>query len=176
MLLRELSDNGQIIESRAFTDTIPDFYSISPTTCYTWWDIKLKTQRPMSDIQNIFLFVMDENDIVIEDISYQFKEGVALTLAEKPIGEILVEKGIVSPNDVEETLKEHKTTGEALVEKGKAPREVVEKMAYPQSQSRKIAKSATIRVDTDKLDKLVNLVGEMVISVCPDVTACQRGR
>jgi two-component system chemotaxis sensor kinase CheA len=38
-------------------------------------------------------------------------------------------------------------------------------MAMAQSQSRKIAKSSTIRVDTDKLDKLVNLVGEMVISV-----------
>lgn len=38
-------------------------------------------------------------------------------------------------------------------------------MALAQSQSRKIAKSSTIRVDTEKLDKLVNLVGEMVISV-----------
>src|SRR5690606_24012993 len=100
-----------------------------------------------------------------EDVSTQYKEGVELSLAEKPIGEILVEKGIVKSADIEEVLKDRKTTGEALVEKGKVPREIVEKMAMAQSQSRKIAKSSTIRVDTDKLDKLVNLVGEMVISV-----------
>ena len=165
MLIRELSDNGSIIETRAFTEAIPEFYNLNPTICYTWWEVILRTERPLSDIQNIFLFVVDENDILIEDVSSQYKDGVELSLAEKPIGEILVEKGIVKTSDIEEVLKDRKTTGEALVEKGKVPREIVEKMAMAQSQSRKIAKSSTIRVDTDKLDKLVNLVGEMVISV-----------
>ena len=109
--------------------------------------------------------MIDDNEIIIEDVSSRYKQGVDLSLAEKPIGEILVEKGIVKPADVEEVLKSLKTTGEMLVETGKAPREIVEKMAFAQSQSRKLAKSSTIRVDTDKLDKLVNLVGEMVISV-----------
>ena len=116
-------------------------------------------------MNNVFIFVMDENEISIVDISSQYKEGVDLTLAEKPIGEILVEKGLVKERDVQEALKEHKTTGQALVEKGKISKDAVEKMALAQSQSRKITKSSTIRVDTDKLDKLVNLVGEMVISV-----------
>ncbi|HOO36715.1 MAG TPA: chemotaxis protein CheA [Deltaproteobacteria bacterium] len=165
MLIRELADNGEILETHAYTDSIPDFYTIIPTTCYTWWEIVMKTTRPLSDIQNVFLFVVDENEIVIEDISDQYREGVDLSLAEKPIGEILVEKGIVKPGDIEEVLKDHKTTGEVLVEMGKAPKEVVERMALAQSQSRKIAKASTIRVDTEKLDKLVNLVGEMVISV-----------
>ena len=165
MLIRELADNGTIVECSAFTEGVPDFYHLNPTTCYTWWDVKLSTNRPLSDIQNIFLFVVDENDITIEDISDSFRQGVDLSLAEKPIGEILVEKGIVKADDVRDALRDHKKTGDALVENGKASREIVEKMALAQSQSRKIAKSATIRVDTDKLDKLVNLVGEMVISV-----------
>ncbi|MBN2297670.1 MAG: chemotaxis protein CheA [Deltaproteobacteria bacterium] len=165
MLIRELADNGEIIDTCVYTDSIPDFYAINPTVCYTWWEIIVKTSRPLSDIQNIFLFVIDDNEIIIEDISEQFREGVDLSLAEKPIGEILVEKGIVKQGDIEDALKGHKTTGEMLVEMGKAPKDVVERMALAQSQSRKIAKSSTIRVDTDKLDKLVNLVGEMVISV-----------
>ena len=165
MLIRELADNGEILETHAYTDSIPDFYTINPTTCYTRWEILLKTTRPLSDIQNVFLFVIDENEIIIEDISDQYKEGIDLSLADKPIGEILIEKGIVKPGDVEEVLKDRKTTGEVLVEQGKAPKEIVERMALAQSQSRKIAKASTIRVDTEKLDKLVNLVGEMVISV-----------
>ena len=165
MLIQELKDLGDIIESRAYIDTIPDFYNLIPTNCYTSWDITLRTQRTIADINNVFIFVLDENDITINDISALYREGVDLTLAEKPIGEILVEKGMVKQSDVQEALKAHKTTGQALVEKGVVAKELVEKMALAQSQSRKIAKSSTIRVDTDKLDKLVNLVGEMVISV-----------
>jgi len=165
MLIQELKDLGEIIESRVYANAIPDLYNLVPTTCYTSWDIIMRTSRPITDVNNVFIFVMDENEISVADISSQYKEGVDLTLAEKPIGEILVEKGLVTQSDVEEALKEHKTTGQALVEKGKVSRDAVEKMALAQSQSRKIAKSSTIRVDTDKLDKLVNLVGEMVISV-----------
>lgn len=165
MLIQELKDLGEIIESRVYANAIPDLYNLVPTTCYTSWDIIMRTNRPINDVNNVFIFVMDENEISVADISSRYKEGVDLTLAEKPIGEILVEKGLVTQSDVEEALKEHKTTGQALVEKGKVSRDAVEKMALAQSQSRKIAKSSTIRVDTDKLDKLVNLVGEMVISV-----------
>jgi two-component system chemotaxis sensor kinase CheA len=165
MLIRELKDMGEIMESRAFTEEIPGFYELAPTTCYTSWETILKTKRSYTDIKNVFIFVMDENEISITDISSQYKEGVDLSLADKPIGEILVEKGLVTETDVVEALKEHKTTGETLVEKGKVTREAVEKMAMAQSQSRKVAKAATIRVDTEKLDKLMNLVGEMVISV-----------
>jgi two-component system chemotaxis sensor kinase CheA len=165
MLIQELGELGEIIECRAFTDTIPDIYNLVPTFCYTTWEIRLRTQRTITDVSNVFMFVSDENDITIDDISTLYKQGVDLTLAEKPIGEILVEKGIVKEKDIVEALKEHKTTGQALVEKGKVTKEIIEKMALAQSQSRKIAKSSTIRVDTDKLDKLVNLVGEMVISV-----------
>ena len=165
MLIQELKDIGEIVESRAYTDAIPDFYNLVPTMCYTSWDIILRTKRGINEVNNVFIFVLDENEISIVDISSQYKEGVDLSLAEKPIGQILVEKGLVRESDVEEALKEHKTTGQALVEKGRISRDAVEKMALAQSQSRKIAKSSTIRVDTDKLDKLVNLVGEMVISV-----------
>ncbi len=165
MLIQELGELGEIIECRAFTDTIPDIYNLVPTFCYTTWEIRLRTRRTITDVNNVFMFVSDENDITIDDISSLYKQGVDLTLAEKPIGEILVEKGIVKEKDIVEALKEHKTTGQALVEKGKVTKEIIEKMALAQSQSRKIAKSSTIRVDTDKLDKLVNLVGEMVISV-----------
>jgi len=165
MLIRELADIGELLEVRPYTTTLPDFYTIIPTTCYLSWDIRLKTKQPLSEIQNIFIFVNDENDIRIADITDQYKGGVDMSLAEKPIGEILVERGHIRNEDVLEALKEHKTTGQALVEKGKVPKAVIDKVVKEQSESRKVVKTSTIRVDTDKLDKLVNLVGEMVISV-----------
>ena len=165
MLIRELADIGELLEVRPYTTTLPDFYTIIPTTCYISWDIRLKTKQPLSEIQNIFIFVADENTIRIADITDQYKGGVDMSLAEKPIGEILVERGHIRDEDVLEALKEHKTTGQALVEKGKVPKAVIDKVVKEQTESRKVVKTSTIRVDTDKLDKLVNLVGEMVISV-----------
>ncbi|HDP25276.1 MAG TPA: chemotaxis protein CheA [Deltaproteobacteria bacterium] len=165
MLIRELADLGDIIERKAFPNAVPDLYTISPTRCYTSWDLIIKTASPLSELRRVFIFVQNDNEISLEDISSQYKDGIDLSLADKPIGEILVEKGIVKARDVEEALRDHKTTGQALVERGKAKKELVEKMVLAQSESRKAAKSATIRVDTDKLDTLVNLVGEMVISV-----------
>ncbi len=165
LLIHELSEVGEILDVHPYVGAIPDFYNLIPTNCYVSWDVRLKTKKPQSEIQNVFIFVADENEIRVTDITGEYKAGVDLSLAEKPIGEILVERGIVKDEDVFETLKEHKTTGEALVEKGKVTKSVMEKVAKEQTESRKIVKTSTIRVDTDKLDQLVNLVGEMVISV-----------
>ncbi|MEA2102116.1 MAG: chemotaxis protein CheA [Thermodesulfobacteriota bacterium] len=165
MLIRELSENGTILEIRAYPEDIPDYYTMQPTKCYTSWEIVLSTTADISEIQNIFIFVMDENKIDISDISKQYKEGVDVSLADKPIGEILVERGAVKSIEVEDTLNKHKTTGEALVESGMVPKKTVDKAVKDQSKSRHIVRTSTIRVDTEKLDALVNLVGEMVISV-----------
>ncbi len=165
MLIRELYSIGEIIETYPHTEGIPDFYSLDPTCCYVWWEIIVRTEQPLASLKNVFIFVEDDNDIHIDDVTGRYLDGGNLDLAEKPIGEILLEKGIIKEKDLVEALKEHKTTGQQLVEKGKAPKDIVENVAKIQTRSRKIAKSKTIRVDTEKLDKLVNLVGEMVISV-----------
>mgnify|MGYP001810294842 CR=1 FL=1 len=68
----------------------------------------------------------------------------ALSEQERPIGEILLQKGVVSPEHIEEALKIQKTQGAVA---GETPKEVIRK---------------EIRVDTAKLDKLFELVGELI--------------
>ncbi len=90
----------------------------------------------------------------------------------KPIGEILVEMGAVSNDTVEKALEEQdRPLGEILVESGKVEAEIVEKALQIQ-KSQLSAQSAAgiatdyqrkeIRVDTAKLDKLFDLVGELI--------------
>ena len=107
MLIHELSEVGEILDVHPYVGAIPDFYNLIPTNCYVSWDVRLKTKKPQSEIQNVFIFVADENEIRVTDITGEYKAGVDLSLAEKPIGEILVERGIVKDEDVFETLKEH---------------------------------------------------------------------
>jgi two-component system chemotaxis sensor kinase CheA len=64
--------------------------------------------------------------------------GEALDKQERPIGQVLVEEGLVSEDKVADALKKQGTSG-------KQPR-------------------GSIKVDVEKLDLLVNLVGELVIT------------
>lgn len=89
----------------------------------------------------------------------------ALPIAEegKQLGEILVEKGDISSEQLEIALKEkEKRLGEILIEKGITTPEKVKNALKIQTAMGK--PSDTVKVDTQKLDNLVNLVGELVIA------------
>ena len=85
----------------------------------------------------------------------------------KKIGEILVETGAIGEEILDEALKvvqeqPGKKIGEALIEKGAAtPKQVAQAL---RQQSEQLAEASTIRVDTRKLDDLIDMVGELVIA------------
>ena len=82
----------------------------------------------------------------------------------KKIGEILMDEGIVQREDLDKALQEvpPKKIGEALIDEGKAtPKQVSQAL---RKQSAQVTDAGSIRVDTRKLDDLVNMVGELVIT------------
>ncbi|WP_051283908.1 chemotaxis protein CheA [Desulforegula conservatrix] len=89
-----------------------------------------------------------------------------------PIGEILVVKGIVKKEDLDEGLEIQKKNpgkklGEILVENKKADAEAVSLAVKNQERERSQASnqvSSQVKIDTSKLDSLVDLTGELVIA------------
>jgi two-component system chemotaxis sensor kinase CheA len=79
------------------------------------------------------------------------------------LGEILVSQEGVAPEHVEAALKKQKRVGEILVEEKVVTPEQVSRALETQATAPR-ADAASIRVHTEKVDKLVNLVGEMVIT------------
>jgi two-component system chemotaxis sensor kinase CheA len=165
LLFQELDDLGQIIEVEAYINDIPDFSNFQLYNLYVSWKLVIKTNEPLSRIQNVFVFVEADNEIKIEDISSRFRDNIDKKQAGKLIGEILVDEGTVTESDIEEALDEQRKTGEILIEKNKITADQLEKALDTQKQSRDTRIANTIRVDTNRLDKLVDLVGEMVIGV-----------
>ncbi|MBI5855945.1 MAG: chemotaxis protein CheA [Nitrospirae bacterium] len=89
--------------------------------------------------------------------------------AHKLIGEILLEEGAISPDVLRQALSQQKRLGEILVEQQAAtPQQIAQALDKQQKLAQaapaKKAESASIRVDTEKIDKLINLVGELVIT------------
>jgi two-component system chemotaxis sensor kinase CheA len=95
--------------------------------------------------------------------------------AESPIpgrprtGEVLIAQGAVHPDDVFEALdvqrqsQPRRPLGQILVELGATSQKQVEKALQTQATSATVAEQS-IRVDTAKLDALVDMVGELVIA------------
>jgi len=87
-----------------------------------------------------------------------------------PLGEILVQAGKANSEEVDEALQlqrdgDDRRLGEILVEKGAAKPAAVQDALQIQAEARAPALSdSNIRVDVSLLDKLMNLVGELVLA------------
>ena len=84
--------------------------------------------------------------------------------APSKIGEILVSQHAITSEQVDEALREQKRVGEILIEKKIATPEQVQHALEIQAAVAPKADTSTIRVATEKVDRLINLVGEMVIA------------
>lgn len=87
-------------------------------------------------------------------------------VATRKIGELMVEQGMLEPDEVEDVIANSQATGrkfgEVVIQEGLAePREVGQVL---REQRQVKESSAVVRIDTLKLDSLVDMVGELVIA------------
>ncbi len=157
-VVRELSGLGQLSLNTNLSG-LPGWEAFEPDQCYLSLEAILKTTVSEDDIRDVFIFVQDDWQI---DLQASALDDNAL------LGEILLDRGAVKPEDLQEALEEKPRLGELLEEKGVAPRAEIDKALAEQELMRKTAKSApeaeeTIKVASSKLDALMDLVGELVI-------------
>lgn len=162
-LVEEIAGLGQAA-IYAHTEDIPAFESLDPEACYMYWDIVLTTTRTENDIRDVFIFVEDKSELKIEKIAGESldEEGRA-----KRLGAILVERGLVSRADLRDALGSQRKLGEVLVEKKIVSKPEIDSALVEQEHLKKVqekldSSGASIRVASEKLDSLVDLVGELV--------------
>jgi len=166
LLLDELRDLGgcRVV---AHIEEVPSLESLNPEYCYLYWDVLLTTTRGKDAIRDVFIFVEDKCDLKIDVLDDEGSLDDEETY--KKLGEILVERGSLSAEDLNRTLGEQKRLGEVLVEKKLVPASAVESALEEQQavrqarrQRQELASAFSIRVAAEKLDRLVDLVGELV--------------
>ena len=149
------------------TSAIPPLEEIDPEACYTGWDIVLTTEHDMNAIRDVFIFVEEDSRIDIQEI--ESADCLDLESDARKLGEILVERGDISGQDLETALAERPRIGEVLVERKLVDKSAVQtalaEQTHVQQTRRQVQESvaaSTIRVASEKLDSLVDLVGELV--------------
>jgi two-component system chemotaxis sensor kinase CheA len=89
------------------------------------------------------------------------------TPSTRKLGEILVKDGLLTEVDVKQAIRTAQTPpvkkiGEVLIEEGKVtPRQVSQAL---RKQTEQATDASTLRVDVHKLDDLIDMVGELVIT------------
>ncbi|RLB66410.1 MAG: chemotaxis protein CheA [Deltaproteobacteria bacterium] len=165
-LLSELARLGESLVVAQF-DAVPALDELDPEECWIYWDVLLTTAEDEDTIRDVFIFVEDDCELIVQKID----EGGQLDQTEdyKRLGEILVERGDLTREDLEKYLKGKKLLGETLVQEGAVNDGKVQSALVEQERIQALRRERkshdvleSIRVKSDRLDKLINLVGEMV--------------
>ncbi|HVN96483.1 MAG TPA: chemotaxis protein CheA [Syntrophorhabdaceae bacterium] len=163
-IFRELAGLGSCAVV-AHLDRIPLLEDYEPELCYLYWDIVLTTDEGEDAIKDAFIFVESLADITIKVAD----EGYSDTEAPKKLGEILVERNDLKREELDDTLKGQKRLGEMLIDRGVVSPAKIQSALAEQEQVKKRQEKqhkeeavSSIRVSSDKLDRLIDLVGELV--------------
>ena len=173
--IRYLETMGSIRGIATLADNLPTAEHMDPEQCYLGFEIAFQSKADKAAIERVFEFVRDDCCLLILPPHSLISDYVSLIQQQQGeltrLGEMLVRCGTLTPQELDLALNTQVTTpstpiGTILVEQGSVQPEVVEAALTKQKQVKETgaAESRSIRVDADKLDQLINLVGELIIA------------
>jgi two-component system, chemotaxis family, sensor kinase CheA len=173
-ILRELRRLGEL-DLVAETDALPPLPELQPDHPYIGWTGTLRTNASRQDIDAVFEFVV--GDCVLEIVEIAAASGDA-PVADEPVSLVPgMEEAVTTP--VQPLVAAISAAVTGTIE---SPQEKVQERVQERAQERAVdtfgeaaetnaansmvAKPAatTTRVDLEKIDRVVNLVGELVIA------------
>ncbi|MBB5371879.1 chemotaxis protein CheA [Acidocella aromatica] len=159
LLLRELGRLGTM-KVTLDSSKLPELSVLDPEGAYLSWKIALDAECDELTIRNVFEFVEDDCELTVSrsdlagfapgtvitgDNGFKFEFFAPMPEVEE---EMQVEDVHVPENEHHEALPPKHTVVEAIAAKAESATTV----------------SATIRVDLDRVDRMIDLVGELVIN------------
>ncbi|HZX32435.1 MAG TPA: chemotaxis protein CheA, partial [Rhodocyclaceae bacterium] len=181
--LKFLLNLGEIAHITTLWDNLPAAEEMDPESCYLGFEINFRSKAEKAAIEKVFDFVRDDCDLHILPPHSRIGDFMDLiqNLPEETmrLGEILVKSGALTQEELEIGLRQQQAAMGELDEGGMAPPlgailvetravqpEIVEAAIGKQKQvaEKKAAEARLIRVQADKLDQLIDLVGELVIA------------
>jgi two-component system chemotaxis sensor kinase CheA len=185
--IRYLGTMGKIIGIATLTDALPNAEQMDPEICYLGFEIAFQSKADKAAIEKVFEFVRDDCRLLILPPHSLISEYVSLIGQQQGelsrLGDMLVLCGTLSPQELDIALDsqvDHPSTpiGTILVQQGSVQPEVVEAALTKQKLVKETgaAESRSIRVDADKLDQLINLVGELIIAGASVNTIAHRSK
>ena len=174
-MFKQLEELGELKEVVLISDTLPELEKLDPEHCYLGWEIALKSQANKEEIHEIFQFIAGASCTILPPKSKfsDFRHLIEQLPEEDDLalGQMLIRTGSLTEQELQLVLnkqqeKPQELVGDLLVENKIVHEEVVEQALEKQKQvkAKKQQAMSFVKIDSVMLDKLVNLVGELVIT------------
>jgi two-component system chemotaxis sensor kinase CheA len=141
-ILRELAELGDL-EVEADVAVVPRLAELEPEDCYLSWDLHLMGDVARESVDEVFSWVEDDCELMIMPILPKSGAPSAKTGKAASATAVVEQKERRSGRERRSPIDQRKGSGSG----------------DPSSVA-----SGSIRVDTDKIDFLINMVGELVIT------------
>lgn len=150
LLLDDLRTLGPVSVA-ALTDGVPGLEAIDPGLSYLRWNVTLRTNQPRSAIEQVFLFVLDDMELEIEPIA--------------PAMGFAAPGGVAKPGTETRAADESPggSDGEPPRRLAPAPAPATARQNQP-ADTHDFRSVDTIRVPAERLDELMDRVGQLVIA------------
>ncbi len=143
LMLRNLFEMVEEVQVRCNRSNIPLLNDLDPEACYVSWEMEFNSIHPMTSLLEPFEFVSDECEVSLTAVAGYWEDNA------QPVTTI-----VAAPTLADSAVQE--VTAAAASSTAPAAETSVNAAAKMETH--------TLRVSTDKIDKLINLVGELVIN------------
>lgn len=154
-LLRELGRLGQLT-LEADVSALPSLAEIEPDRSYLAWSAALRSAAPQSEIEEIFDFVRADSELEITE------DGAPQPAVDIDISDLIAATADAGSEEAPAAPGEPAEAGAPRTASAKGPGRRDGEAAPAKSTAPK--PSASIRVDLNRIDRVVNMVGELVIA------------
>lgn len=170
LIIRELSRLGSI-EVTCDATAVPSLDAVDAEGAYFAWDIKLSSEQPIESVREIFEFVDGEAEINIEADGQpgvsdsDIAALLAMALGSSPAPEIEASAADVQNTETEPPAPQQESQPEMPPESAASPEPALQgSQTTDGPKAAAVPTQTTIRVEFDRVDRLINLVGELVIN------------
>lgn len=148
-MFRELSEIDEVdsIKVSADLSEVPSFQKIEPEICYSAWNISVSGSVSREKIDEVFEWVVDES--ILKVSAGSVADDVSMP---EPVAE---ESSTTAAEECAPVKSAADTPPKIDSDTSKSPKAVAKKSS---------AETSSIRVGIDKVDSLINMVGELVIT------------
>jgi two-component system, chemotaxis family, sensor kinase CheA len=153
MLLRNLAALGTVSVCQLHAEELPPLEELDPGQCYLSWTIELASSCAEEELHEVFEFVEHLAEVTVQRVDQALQPEKGLALHRPSVQPRTLD--VVPAAAPEKTQKVDRRKEEER-------RKAEERRAAKKPSA--AAESSSIRVATDKVDRLIDLVGELVIA------------
>ncbi|MCY0966045.1 chemotaxis protein CheA [Parathalassolituus penaei] len=169
--LQSLLEDGSQLQIEVDSSRLPEFENLQPEQCYLSWTLTVTGAINKADIETVFEWVVDECDITYRRLGEAASADNASTDNAGANNASDSSSESESSSDAANIATDTNNVTVASVAEAPAPVQaqitsipVADATQAPAPKPAKSADQSSIRVSIDKVDSLINMVGELVIT------------